>query len=192
MGTTDDGIAEPVLGADADAAAAALGMHELINGPTGTAVMVIAPRTPEEDDGPTDLAGIVKALADAAAEYAWPHRLAGLNRGPTIKLAVTLDGEPQHLRQQIRACECSQRRQQLLEGSIAEGDDWPWHLRMLRSQRPIRQLGPLAWRHHGSIAAPVPDPDVRSEIALIRSPHFVVSYMNVSKHPSGQSGLPRL
>ena len=192
-GTTDDDIAEPVLGADADAAAAALGLHGLINGPTGTAVMVIAPRTPEEDDGPTDLAGIVKALADAAAEYAWPHMLAGLNRGPTIELAVTLNGEPQHLRDpttdtRLRVfAEAYMQCQQLLEGSIAEGDDWPWHLRMLRSQRPIRQLGPLAWRHHGSIAAPVPDPDVRSEIALIRSPRFVVSYMNVPKHPSGQS-----
>ena len=79
------------------------------------------------------------------------------------------------------------RCQQLLEGGLADGDDWPWHLRMLRSLRPVRQLGPLVWRHHGSIAAPVPDPDVRSEIALIRSPHFVVSYMNVPKHPSGQS-----
>jgi hypothetical protein len=79
------------------------------------------------------------------------------------------------------------RCQQLLEGSIAEGDEWPWHLRILRSQRPIRQLGPFVWRHHGSIPAPVPDSDVRSEIALIRSPRFVVSYMNVPKHPSGQS-----
>ena len=42
-GIPKDGVAEPVLGADADAAAATLGLHGLITGPTGTAAMVIAP-----------------------------------------------------------------------------------------------------------------------------------------------------
>ena len=191
-GTSYDGVAEPVLGADADAAAVALGLHGLINGPTGTAVMVIAPRTPE-DDGPTDLEGIVSTIADAAAEYAWPHMIAGPTGGPTIELTVTLDGEPEHLRDpttdtRLRVlAEAYTRCQQLLEDSIAADDDWPWHHRMLRSLRPIRQLGPFVWRYHGSIAPGVPDPDVHSEIALIRSPRFVVSYTNVPKHPSGQS-----
>lgn len=192
-GITDGGIAEPVLGADADTAAATLGLHELITGPTGTAVMVIAPKTPKDYDGPTDLAGIVEAIADAMAEYAWPQMITGPNRRPTIELTVTLDGAPEHLRGPTTdtrlgiLAEAYTRCEQLLEGSIAEGDEWPWHLRMLRSLRPARQLGPLVWRHHGSIAAPVADPDIRSEIALIRSPHFVVTYMNVPRHPSGQS-----
>ena len=191
-GIINDGVAEPVLGADADAAAAALGLHGLITGPTGTAAMVIAPRTPE-DDGPADLSGIVRAIADAAAEYAWPHMITGPTGRPTIELAVTLDGTTEHLRDpttdtRLRVlAEAYTRCQQLLEGSIDQGDDWPWHLHMLRSLRPIRQLGPLVWRHHGPIAPAVPDPDIRSEIALIRSPHFVVSYMNVPRHPSGQS-----
>ena len=157
-GIIDDGIAEPVLGAGADAAAAALGMHELINGPTGTAVMVIAPCTPEDDDGPEDLAGIVKAIADAAVEYAWPHMIPTLTGKPTIELAATLNDTPVHLRDpaadtRLRVfADAYTRCQQLLDGSTAEGDDWPWHLRMLRSRRPIRRLGPFVWRHHGSIA----------------------------------------
>jgi hypothetical protein len=191
-GIAHDGVAEPVLGADADAAAAALGLHGLITGPTGTAVMVIAPRTPE-DEGPADLAGIVRAIADAAAEYAWPHMIAGPAGRPTIELAVTLDGTFEHVRDpttdtRLRVfAEAYTRCQQLLEGSLNEGDDWPWYLRMLRSLRPICQLGPLVWRHHGPIAPAGPDPDIRSEIALVRSPRFVVSYMHVPKHPSGQS-----
>ena len=191
-GIINDGVAEPVLGADADAAAVALGLHGLITGPTGTAAMVIAPRTPE-DDGPADLSGIVRAIADAAAEYGWPHMIPGPTGRPTIELAVTLDGTTEHLRGPTTdtrlhvLAEAYTRCQQLLEGSIDQGDDWPWHLHMLRSLRPIRQLGPLVWRHHGPIAPAVPDPDIRSEIALIRSPHFVVSYMNAPRHPSGQS-----
>ena len=191
-GVSRDGIAEPLLGADADDAAAELGLHGLITGPTGTAVMVIAPRTPEEDGAP-DLAGIIKATGDAAAEYAWPHMISVQNARPTIDLSLTLDGSPQHppdpasdARLHVFA-EAYIRCQQLLDGTIAEGDDWPWNLRTLRSLRPARQLGPFAWRHHGPIAAPVPGADGRSEIALIRSPRFVVSYLEVPRHPSGQS-----
>jgi hypothetical protein len=191
-GTSDHGVAEPVLGSDAEVAASALGLRGLINGPTGTAVMVVAPRTPE-DDGPADLAAIVRAIADAASEYVWPHMIVGPTGGPTIELTMTLDGTPEHLRDpttdtRLRVfAEAFTGCQQLLEGSVEEGDDWPWHRRMLRSLRPIRQLGPLVWRHYGSMAPAVPDPDIRSEIALIRSPRFVVSYMNVPRHPSGQS-----
>jgi hypothetical protein len=191
-GIIDNGIAEPALGAGADAAAAALGLHGLINGPTGTAALVIAPRTPTED-GPTDLAGITEAIADAAAEYAWPHLMAEPTGRPTIELTATLDGSTIPLRDpmadtRLRVfAEAYMWCQRLLEDSAVESDDWPWHLRMLRSLRPRRQLGPLAWRHHGPIAPPVPDPDLRSEIALIRSPHFVVSYMNVPRDPSGQA-----
>jgi len=191
-GVTRDGIAEPVRGADADDAAAMLGLRSLVTGPTGTAVMVIAPRTPG-DDSPADLAGIVTATADAAAEYAWPHMIAVHNARPTIDLVLTLDGAPQHLpdpatdpRLRVFA-EAYIRCQQLLDGTISEGDDWPWSLRMLRSQRPVCQLGPFAWRHHGSIAASALGADARSEVALIRSPHFVVSYVDVPRHPSGQS-----
>jgi hypothetical protein len=191
-GVARDGIAEPVLGADADDVAATLGLRDLITGPTGTAVMVIAPRTPADED-PTDLGGIIKSAGDAAAEYAWPHMIAIESSKPTIDFSLTLDGSPQHppdpatdARLRVFA-EAYVRCQQLLDGIVAEGDDWPWNLRMLRSLRPTCQLGPFAWRHHGSIAAPVPGADVRSEIALIRSPRFVVSYLEVPRHPSGQS-----
>src|SRR5262249_51413136 len=79
------------------------------------------------------------------------------------------------------------RCKQLLNGQAAEGDSWPWHLRMLRSRRPACQLGAFAWRHHGPIAPSEPDLDVRSEVALIRSPRFVVTYLSVPGPPSGQS-----
>jgi hypothetical protein len=191
-GIIEDDVAEPLLGVGADSAAAALGLHGLINGPTGTVVMVIAPRTPGEN-GPTDLAGILHAIADAAAEYAWPHMITTPTCRPTIELSVTLEGVPAPLRDattdtRLRVfAEAYTLCHDLLAGSTTEGDDWPWHLRMLRSRRPICDLGPFVWRHHGSIAASVPDSDVHSEIALIRAPRFVVSYMEVPRHPSGQS-----
>lgn len=191
-GVIGDDVAEPLLGEGADDAATVLGLHGLINGPTGTAVMVIAPRTPGEN-GPADLPGIVDAIADAAAEYAWPHMIAAPDSSPTIEFSFTLDGIPVPLRDvttdtRLRMfAQAYTRCQSLLAGSLSEGEDWPWHVRMLRSQRPVCQLGPFVWRHHGPIAAPVPDADVRSEIALIRAPRFVVSYMDVPRHQSGQS-----
>ena len=93
-GVTGDGVAEPVLGADADDGAATLGLRDLITGPTGTAVMVIAPRTPG-DDVPTELAGIINAIGEAMAEFAWPHMIAIQDCGPTIDLSLTVDGTPQ-------------------------------------------------------------------------------------------------
>jgi hypothetical protein len=164
----------------------------MIKGATGTVILVVSPRTPGEEE-PSGLDHIMRSVADAAAEYAWPHMINGPGRAATIDFGFTLEGLPIPLngpavdeRLAVFA-EAFRRCEQFLDSDAAAEDTWPWHQRILRSRKPARQLGAFVWRHHGPIALSDQDVEVRSEVALIRSPRFVVRYLNVPRHPSGQS-----
>lgn len=181
-------LAEPLRGPQADNAAFNLGMNKLIDGITGTAILVVAPRSPGAPPS-EDLQQITTDIANAAAEYAWPHMLPG--QPASIDVKVTLNGVPvpvpkpatdqrlQDLADAFTLC------QDLIEGSREPGDEWPWHLRILRSSRPSAVLGALVWRQSGMPVTSA-DSEPRSQIALIRSPHFVVTQQDVPAHPSGR------
>jgi hypothetical protein len=182
-------LAEPLLGADADRAAFNLGMHKLIDGITGTAILVIAPKSPGAS--PTEnLQQITTAVANAAAEYAWPHMLPG--EPPSIELKVTLNGDsvpvpnPASDQRLTVLADAFMRCRQLEDGTLDQGDTWPWHLRILKSSRPQIVLGTLAWRQSGTPAASMADNEPRSQVALIRNPHFVVTYRDVPADPAGR------
>jgi hypothetical protein len=182
-------LAEPLLGPEADSAAFNLGMHKLIDGITGTAILVVAPRSPgvQSDES---LEQITTAVAHAAAEYAWPHMLPG--QPPSINLRVTLNGEPVPVltpatdRRLKDFADAFIRCQQLTDGALESGDAWPWHLRVLASRSPVAGLGTLAWRESGTPVASTADNEPRSQVALIRNPHFVVTYRDVPTDPSGR------
>lgn len=181
-------LAEPLRGPDADASAFRLGMHRLIEGVSGTAILVVGPRSPH---APTDenLETITSHIAHAAAEYAWPHMLPG--QAASIDLKVTLGGEPVHVpspatdpRLRIFA-DAFMRCQQLAEGTLEPGDMWPWHHRALMSSRPVADLGTLVWHQSLPPARSAANSEPQSQVALIRNPHFVVTYRDVPAHPSG-------
>lgn len=182
-------LAEPLLGADADRAAFNLGMHKLIDGVAGTAILVIAPKSPGAplDE---DLQQITTAVAHGAAEYAWPHMLPG--EPPSIEVTVTLNGDPVSVpnpatdQRLTVLAEAFMRCKNLANGTLAAGDTWPWHLRILKSSRPQVVLGTLAWRQSGAPAAAMGDNEPRSQVALIRNPHFVVTYRDVPADPAGR------
>lgn len=182
-------LAEPLLGADADRAAFILGMHKLINGLTGTAILVVAPRAPDAQPG-ENLQQITAAVAHAAAEYAWPHMLPG--RPSSIDLKVTLNGTPVPVPSPATDQRLNQfadafiRCRQLTEATLQPGDMWPWHLRVLVTSHPKAVLGTLAWRQSGAPAALTANNEPRSQVALIRDPHFVVTYRDVPADPSGR------
>lgn len=182
-------LAEPLLGPEADSAAFNLGMHKLIDGITGTAILVVAPRSPGVHSG-ENLQQITAAIAHAAAEYAWPHMLPG--QPPSINLRVTLNGVPVPVptpatdRRLKDFADAFVRCEQLAGGTLESGDTWPWHLRVLTSSRPIAVLGTLAWRQSGAPVASVADKEPRSQVALIRNPHFVVTYRDAPTDPSGR------
>jgi hypothetical protein len=183
-------LAEPLLGPQADNAAFNLGMHKLIDGLTGTAILVVAPRSPGLQSGAEDLQQITSAIALAAAEYAWPHMLPG--RPPSIDLRVTLNGTPVPVPnpatdQRLKVfADAFIRCQELADSALEPSDTWPWHLRVLKSSRPTAVLGTLAWRQSGVPIASTPDNWPRSQVALVRNPHFVVAYRDVPVDPSGQ------
>jgi hypothetical protein len=182
-------LAEPLLGPEADNAAFNLGMHKLIDGITGTAILVIAPKSPGVQSG-ENLGDITSTIAHAAAEYAWPHMLPG--QPPSIDLKVTLNGtripvpNPSTDHRLKDLADAFMRCQQLADGTLEPGDTWPWHLRVLASTRPKAVLGTLAWRQSGTPVASTLDNEPRSQVALIRNPHFVVTYKDVPADPSGR------
>jgi hypothetical protein len=186
---SDRQLAEPLLGPEADNAAFNLGMHKLIDGITGTAILVIAPRSPSVQSS-ENLGDITSAIAHAAAEYAWPHMLPG--QPPSIDLKVTLNGTtvpvptPSTDHRLKDLADAFIRCQQLADGTLEPGDTWPWHLRVLASTRPRTVLGALAWRQSGSPMVSAMDNEPRSQVALIRNPHFVVTYKDVPADPSGR------
>lgn len=185
-------LAEPLLGPDADTAAFRLGMHNLIRGLTGTAILVVAPRSPgapADDNLNENLRQITMGIAHAAAEYAWPHMLPGR---ASIDLKVTCRGEavpvatPTTDARLKTFAEAFARCQRLAQGTLESGDGWPWHDRVLKSERPQKLLGTLAWRQTAAPSPPSAVAEPRSQVALIRNPHFVVTYREAPTDPSGR------
>ena len=181
-------LAEPLRGPEADTAAFNLGMHNLIKGVSGTAILVVAPRSPQAS-AEENLQKITEDIAHAAGEYAWPHILPG--RAASIDLTVTLNRNPVRVpspatdaRLRVFA-DAFMHCQQLADGTLEPGDVWPWHHRVLRSTRPDAALGTLVWHQSLPAAHPAASGQPQSQVALIRKPHFVVAYRDVPAHPSG-------
>jgi hypothetical protein len=183
-------LAEPLLGADAEYAALNLGMRSLIKDKTGTAILVVAPRSPKSSTS-EGLEQITAAIANAASEYAWPHMLPG--QPASIDLRVTHNGVPVQVptpstNPRLRAfAEAFMRCEQLAEGTLDAGDAWPWYHRKLKSGNPVRHLGTLAWRQWGTPGSSVVGAEPSSQVALIRNPHFVVTYRDAPTDPAGRN-----
>ncbi|MFG1955648.1 hypothetical protein [Micromonospora sp. NPDC048830] len=186
-GVAGRNLVEPLEGPPAEELAAALGLNRLPNGATGTSLMVLAPST---DDAP--LRDVVARLAEAATAHAWPHMVSTAIRKPDIICTFTCDSETlappdpttdPRLRHHVEAY---RRCEDLLAGRRAPEHAWPWAVEEVRSQRPDRRLGVIAHRDYPY------NPDgnhdaVPAEVALMRSPRFVVRYMPVKPAPSGQA-----
>ena len=89
---TDD-IADPLLDADADVAAALLGLRGFADGETGTDIYVLHADLGQDDAGrPRSSLDAGRLMASAAAWYLWPKLV---ERGSTrIDLALSVDGVP--------------------------------------------------------------------------------------------------
>jgi hypothetical protein len=184
---TAGGLVEPVEGAAADELATALGLTDLPVGTTGTAIMVLAPSS-----GDVALRDLVAQLAESATAYAWPHMVSIATRSPDIIFSFACDAERitppdptiqprlRHFVEAYRRCE------DLLAGRDGPASPWPWTVEEIRSQRPQRRLGALAYRDYPH----TPDGDhdaAPSEVALMRGPRLVVRYQPVKAAPSGQA-----
>jgi hypothetical protein len=85
----DEDIFEPIVGAEADAAAQRLGFPPFSGDDLGTTIAVIAPRLYER--APED---VCRHLADAILWHLWPKMIADDGPGPAMTFLVTRDAQP--------------------------------------------------------------------------------------------------
>lgn len=184
--------AEPLTGDAAERAAESLGMMRIPPDETGTAIAVIGPVV---DEGQEWLQDIVQTVADAATWWAWPHMMAQEGGRPSINFSFSCDGEPVHgtdphkhplLQHYVAAFE---RACAVLQGSSSP-TTWPWTVKELRSERPDRRLGALAYRRLPAelvqTASSEIHPRLHSHIALTRNPRLIVKYQEIQSDPHGQ------
>ena len=185
---------EPLTGDEADALAAQLGMSAIPPGSTGTSIVVIAPRGTYEEES---LEEIVQRIALAATWCAWPH-MKGAVDVPSIRFSFTYEGKevqrPEPVEHPVLRHYVNAYRRALDVLKSPPGDpppsSWPWELHEIASQRPARRLGAAAFRRFPPIQGPMNDSpfgDVSSSIALTRNPRLIVKYLDVPRHPDGQS-----
>jgi hypothetical protein len=179
---------EPVTGRRAEALAHALGMGAIAPGESGTSIMVIAPVM---NEGET-MEEIVEQISAAATRWAWPHMLRR-PAGPNIHFSFTCHRKPVPVIDPrtdpvlVHFAEAYERCEGTLSTESGDIDEWPWTVRQLRSERPARRLGGLAYRRYRFEAAHREGlfEDVARHVALMREPRFVVKYLPVPADPSG-------
>ena len=183
----EGGILEPLTGAVAREHALLLGLAKMAPDETGTSIAVIEPVL----NGDQSIADVIGALSEAALMWAWPHMLMDEGGRPSIDFAFCVNGErlPQpdptsdpQFAQFARAF--GHASQALASEQVAS--DWPWVSKRLESIRPRKQLGALAYR---SYTPPSSATSLKHthHVALMRSPLFVVKYLEVPEDPNGQA-----
>jgi hypothetical protein len=151
----------------------------------------LAPVAYEEESLPE----IVERIATAASWHAWPHMLDPPS-GPSIHFRFTYEQErvdipdpSTHpiLRHYAHAYLLADG---VLRGDVETGRRWPWAISEIRSERPKRRLGVLVHRSYQHAAppprsGPAPVGNGNSHVALMRTPRFVVRYLEVPADPQG-------
>lgn len=93
-GSEEDGIADPLLDAEADRVGNELGLPGFSGDATGTDITIVGAQLGENDDGePRTLHQAADFIAGAAAWYLWPN-MVDRGDGPRLSVHVTLEGKP--------------------------------------------------------------------------------------------------
>ncbi|WP_007024505.1 hypothetical protein [Saccharomonospora iraqiensis] len=184
--------AEPIIGEEAETIARRLGMTTPAPASTGTTIAVLGP-DPGDESKTRDM---VESIATAATWWAWPH-MVGSDGRPSIRFSLSHEGErispPDPTRHPVlrHYVDAYQRADTLLRNDTGEETrSWPWTVLPIRSKRPAKRLGALAYRRYlpdSSSPGEHETPAVDSHVALMREPRFVVRYHPVAKDPRGQS-----
>lgn len=85
---TGDGFVDPLIGAEADRAAAGLGLPQFADGETGTTILIIAP-----DLETHDARALVEAAAERVLEHCWPKLVDGPEGGPSVLFEFRAEGQ---------------------------------------------------------------------------------------------------
>lgn len=93
-GTLADDVIDPLIDADADHPARALGLGDFEDDATGTDIHILFFETGQDDDGyGRSIEGAARLLAGSAAWFLWP-KLVERDGRRSIDLTVTVDGTP--------------------------------------------------------------------------------------------------
>lgn len=175
---------EPITGSDARRVASNLGMRIPPEGQTGTSIGVIAPISFHDEEAED----IVHMIKNAATYWAWPHMIGGPGH-QTIDFGFSADGEnipvapiesDPIFREYVSAYKLALNapegeRIEVLTGLSSSGAIW--------SDKPVSKLGELGVRRFQ--APETVRKDILRNVALMRKPRFVVSYLDVSPDPNG-------
>jgi hypothetical protein len=178
-GDTSHDVVEPLIGSEADRAAAELGLEPFDNGATGTTIVVLDP-----DLGDRDPHEAATYLAETIAWHLWPKMLDLPTREQAMRYSVTCDGieYPVPDPMKVRGLELFVRAYQDLESENS---------RVVQCLRPKKRLGRLGLAR--TFSPPI-DPTPVTEllgieqsvhhVCLMRQAELVVTYRPGPKPPN--------
>jgi len=201
-GRISDGVPEPLIGNDAAAAAAALGLPERTGRKgLGTTVVIVAPQVGISDADGTD--ATMQFVGEALAWNFWPRMVAtpgGVHR--TMRFELSDEGQPLRLpnpRTHPRLRGFVEAMDRLRDDPEGEDPADPFVIdRTIECLRPIRRLGRLVIQTGPT--APIPDiaravpqgarltAAAVHHVALMRNAELVVRYLAGAEPITGRFG----
>jgi hypothetical protein len=187
-----DGVVDPVLGAEADALALLFGGVQRGPDACGTTVYVLAPDF--EDAAPHQA---LHQMGRAIMDYFWPKLIDGPDQAPTMSFSVRCEGSEVPLPRVREEPELALLARAFAVASAKSPSDGAV-LESIASQRPKKLLGQLALvRKPIALMSPQPVPDEGEDaglyqrglwrplrhIAVMRAPNFVVKYLEGPQVP---------
>jgi hypothetical protein len=184
---------DPLEGARADELAESIGLTRLGAGSsTGTALAVVAPFVGEGESTES----IVEQIVEGLLWSAWPH-IVDRGDGPPVHFDITHAGHPvpvpdPRVHPVLKRFVGCYERAELRAAKLTVEPKWPYEDEEIRSQRPASTLGQLSYRRYveSDPAASQRIGDragLRSSVALMRNPRFVVKYLPVNPDATGQA-----
>lgn len=181
--------AEPFVGDEADALAAALGMDRYFTEerPTGTCVAVVAPDMTNDESGEQDHHHIMTRIARSLTRWAWPHMLGIHEDMDPINFSVTDAGEAITIPDPIEdpaLRHFAQAYRHALENPQAPPNKWESNpiarsADLWTGKPKKKRLGLLSVRNlHEPIREDdtVIEQEIETHIATIRNPRMIVEY----------------
>ncbi|WP_156687393.1 hypothetical protein [Mycobacterium sp. Marseille-P9652] len=194
---SDGGQPRPVTGRPAEQIAGRLGLDAVPPDSTGTAILVVAPRIPQNDDDSVRLLEPIDEMIRAAVQFGWPLMI-GRHGRRAVRFTFEHGGEywepgpPDAPESPVRHFVEAYR---IAEAADPPGSPSSWRYQDIQfraGRSEPKPLGALAFRHLPPVTGQPPEEDDGSgippaSIALMRNPRMVVRYLPVAKHPAGSS-----
>ncbi len=200
-GVMDEGVPEPLRGAEAARLAADLGLPERGPGDHGTTVAIVAPHLHAASlDEDLDLPAAIDFIAECLLWNFWPKLTAPAGKQPEMSFRLCVDGVERELedpRRHPRLSAFTEAMDLLRDPGLAAPGD-PFFVRSeLECRSPKKVVGTLALRQTATSAVSAEGPltsgakataDGVHHVALMRNVELVVTYRRGPVLPVPQRG----